>query len=211
MGLEVATTIDQLVATNPSGTDNRSQGDDHIRLIKNTLKNTFTGITGPVTVTDAFLNGLTAPGIFNSPGMIQMWSGTIATIPAGWKLCNGTGTISNGNPVPNLQDRFIIASITEAGGSFNINSTGGAATAVLSGNSGSTALTINQIPSHTHGGVGYNGGYTGPGYPGFDGEGDGLAQVVSSATGGSQGHTHTINATVPTIPPYYALAFIIKN
>lgn len=41
MGLESANFIQQLVATNPTGSDGKSQGDDHIRLIKDVLKQSF--------------------------------------------------------------------------------------------------------------------------------------------------------------------------
>ena len=57
MGLEVATTINQLVPTNPVGaTDPKSQGDDHIRLLKATILATFANITGAVTATHTELN-----------------------------------------------------------------------------------------------------------------------------------------------------------
>lgn len=56
MGLETGTYIDSLVTTNPASTDGLAQADDHIRLIKNTLKNTFPNLTGVVTVTQADLN-----------------------------------------------------------------------------------------------------------------------------------------------------------
>jgi|TARA_Y100000031_G_C8137869_1_gene346151 hypothetical protein len=41
MALESATYISGLVDTNPSGSDSISQGDDHLRLIKDVLKNSF--------------------------------------------------------------------------------------------------------------------------------------------------------------------------
>src|SRR5262245_42273670 len=41
MGLETATFIQGLDVANPGSTDPRKQGDDHLRLIKNVLKNTF--------------------------------------------------------------------------------------------------------------------------------------------------------------------------
>lgn len=41
MGLEVATYIADLVATNPLISDPVGQGDDHLRLLKSTVKNTF--------------------------------------------------------------------------------------------------------------------------------------------------------------------------
>ena len=41
MALESATYIDGLVTSNPTGSDNISDGDEHIRLIKTVLKNTI--------------------------------------------------------------------------------------------------------------------------------------------------------------------------
>lgn len=46
MGLEVATDIDGLVTTNPPSSDDKRQGDDHIRLIKTVLKNNFKNTSG---------------------------------------------------------------------------------------------------------------------------------------------------------------------
>jgi uncharacterized protein YoxC len=56
MALETGTYISDLVATNPTSADAKSQGDDHLRLIKSVIKNTFTAITGAVTVTHTALN-----------------------------------------------------------------------------------------------------------------------------------------------------------
>lgn len=59
MGLEAATYISQLVASNPVGaTDPRSQGDDHLRLIKAVLLATLPALTGAVTATHTELNQL---------------------------------------------------------------------------------------------------------------------------------------------------------
>ena len=43
-------------------------------------------------------------------GMIMMWSGTIATIPTGWVLCNGS------NSTPDLRNRFIIGAHSDTAG-----------------------------------------------------------------------------------------------
>ena len=43
MGLETGTWIEDLVPANPLGTDPKSQGDDHIQLIKSVLQNTLPG------------------------------------------------------------------------------------------------------------------------------------------------------------------------
>ena len=48
--------IDDLVATNPAAGDDVSEGDDHIRGIKNVLKTTFPNIDGAVTPTDTEIN-----------------------------------------------------------------------------------------------------------------------------------------------------------
>ena len=56
MALETATYIDGLNASNPVATDGLSQADDHMRLIKSTIKATFPNLTGAVTPTQAELN-----------------------------------------------------------------------------------------------------------------------------------------------------------
>ena len=56
MTVETATYIADLNATYPAGTDAKSEGDDHLRLIKEVLKASFPNIDGAVTATDATLN-----------------------------------------------------------------------------------------------------------------------------------------------------------
>lgn len=129
-------------------------------------------------------------------GIISMWSGATSEIPTGWALCNGE------NGTPDLRDKFIIG----AGGNYEVGATGGAAFASISGNTGETTLTVDQMPSHNHSNVvttaggSYNvtfnevrGGNGSTGY-----------------TGGGQPHTHSLSGTVGTLPPYYALAYIMK-
>lgn len=48
MGLETGTYVNDLNTANPTSTDPKSQGDDHLRLIKTVLKNTFAGLAGPI-------------------------------------------------------------------------------------------------------------------------------------------------------------------
>ena len=77
--------LDDLVATNPAAGDNVSEGDDHIRGIKNVLKLSFPGIDGAVNATDTELNlidGGTARGtdalasgdgiLINDAGVMKM-------------------------------------------------------------------------------------------------------------------------------------------
>ena len=56
MSLESATYISDLVSTNPAAGDLKSQGDDHLRLIKSTVKATFPNVSGAVTPTHTELN-----------------------------------------------------------------------------------------------------------------------------------------------------------
>lgn len=58
MALETANFINGLVAANPVSTDPAAQGDDHLRLIKSAIKNTFPNITGELTATHTELNKL---------------------------------------------------------------------------------------------------------------------------------------------------------
>lgn len=50
--------IDNLVRTNPALDDPVSQGDDHLRGIKNALLNTFPNITGPVELSQDEINDI---------------------------------------------------------------------------------------------------------------------------------------------------------
>jgi len=125
MPLESATFITNLVASNPASTDTVSQADDHIRLIKQVLKTTFPNLNAPVTATPAQLNSSVPTGF------IGMWSGSIATIPAGWGICDG----SSGRP--DLRDRFIVG----AGSTYSIGNTGGA---------NAVTLIEANLPAHTH-------------------------------------------------------------
>lgn len=151
-------------------------------------------------------------------GMILMWSGTIAGIPSGWALCNGL------NGTPDLRDRFVVG----AGSSYVPGVTGG---------SSSTTLSEANLPSHTHsfsattstaGSHSHSLSIPNVGYD------LGIASVVRSATGSpvlssnqnvsglvsTEGsHTHTVSGTTGStgsgtsftnLPPYYALAFIMK-
>lgn len=127
-----------------------------------------------------------------------------------WCLCDGTTT--NGLPVPDLRGRMIIgASDTYAAGS-----TGGTAehTHPLSGSVGATTLTEAQIASHLHDNWYYEvGGFT-------SGQGgavkrDGMypRDWYTQPAGGSQPHTHPLpgaSGQASTLPPYYALAYIMR-
>ena len=69
-------------------------------------------------------------------GVIVMWSGSIANIPSGWALCDGS------NGTPDLQGRFVVGRDPTIGSPFtSIGNIGG---------SQSASLTQTNIPAHTH-------------------------------------------------------------
>ena len=159
---------------------------------------TINGVTQSV---DGTANAAWTIPTFPTGGII-MWSGSIASIPAGWLLCDGT------NGTPDLRSRFVVG----AGSTYNPGDTGGADT---------VTLTTAQIPSHTHTAT-----VTDPGHvhaifartstlsggsfvgasvsppsvntePAFTG-----ISVSNAATGGGGSHENR--------PPYFALAFLMK-
>jgi len=157
--------------------------------------------------------------------MIMMFSGT--TAPTGWVLCNNSTEAQAAN-APDLRDRFIIG----AGNSYNLNATGGSADATLVSHSHTTNSTIEEGSANTksltgsingisesfqQGGGSASGVFTKVG-------GNNLSQTASqhSDSGNCGGvdfdgsHRHTTDpqgspAANANLPPYYALAFIMKT
>jgi hypothetical protein len=186
MPLETSTYISDLVSTNPLTTDPLNQADDHLRLIKSVLKTTLPNANAAITATPTNLNNGYVP-----VGGIIMWSGSVASIPAHWALCNGaSGT-------PDLRNKFVIG----AGSTYAPGATGGSATTssdgahTHSGNTGSHSLTESEVP-HT-GGSGVSKYFQRVDTPGSV---SGHSHTISS----DGGHTHTHT------PPYYALAYIMR-
>lgn len=64
MSLELADFISQLVQSNPEGSDPKSRGDDHLRLIKHVLQTQFSGFTlgKPITRNEDEINALMFKG-----------------------------------------------------------------------------------------------------------------------------------------------------
>ncbi len=161
MGLEAGTYLDDLNPDWPLSTDLRRQGDDHLRLIKQTLQNSFPNIAGAMTKSHTELNAIPAQIdvvvtqlILHSmkKGMILPWDLTNnPVIPSGWAECNGQ-TVDGYGVVPDLRDRFLIGRSStkdqaSTGGAASVNSgSNGAHTHTING----TALTEAQIPDHGH-------------------------------------------------------------
>jgi hypothetical protein len=87
--------------------------------------------------TTAFVT--TAVGAAFPSGGIIMWSGSIAAIPSGWVLCNGS------NSTPDLRDRFVVG----AGSTYAVDATGGSADATLPTHTHTATSTVTD-PGHNH-------------------------------------------------------------
>ncbi len=96
MALETATYISDLVSTNPVGaTDTKSQGDDHIRLLKSTVKATFPNVSGAVTATHTEMNylvGVTSAIQTQFTAKAPLASPTFTGTPAAPTAAGGTNT-----------------------------------------------------------------------------------------------------------------------
>jgi len=102
MGLESVTHLDDLDATNPLGTDPRSEGDDHIRNIKSMLLTDFPNISGVVSSTHSELNfvDVTAGALTASKAIVVDSSSKIDNLKVDNLDINGnaiTSTDSNGD------------------------------------------------------------------------------------------------------------------
>jgi len=136
-------------------------------------------------ISGANLTGLAA-GV--ASGIIALWSGTIITIPSGWVLCDGT------NATPDLRDRFVIG----AGSTYTPDDVGG------STSTGASTLSIAQLAAHTHSYFNlHTGGSADTSQTGGLG---GQSNRTTGSTGSGSSHAHT-----GTLPPYYALAYIMKT
>ena len=125
-------------------------------------------------------------------GVIVAWFGSVASVPAGWALCNGQ------NGTPDLRGRFILGinPSTDTNVSLSqreLSQTGGAET---------HTLTINEMPAHSHTYTydGWGGGSQWSHGP--DAQGWNRSFPNTSVTGGNQPHNN--------MPPFFVLAYIMK-
>jgi hypothetical protein len=189
-----------------------------------------TGINAAGTAGNALVsNGSVwaSQSVFSS-GMILLWSGSVGSIPSGWVLCDGA------NSTPDLRDKFIVG----AGSTYAVGATGGSPNAIVVTHdhtfSGTTAA--NGAHQHFVSGGTYAGAKLGTLEANPNGTlkvGDSLSgnqnqyqlQATSSAataglTSTASTHDHTYSGTTASagssgtnanLPPYYALAYIMKT
>lgn len=214
------------------------------------VANGGTGLSSPGTAGNVLVSngsGWASSAITSiPPGLISLWYGSIASIPAGWYLCNGS------NGTPDLRDRFIVG----AGSSYAVGGTGGSADAIVVSHSHSasssssfsgsalgththTATSVVTDPGHTHtiNDVAYfnisindrSGGVLPPHWSGISGTtfngissattGITVATTNTAASAGTPSGSVSTSTSISTsgssgtganLPPYYALAYIMK-
>lgn len=138
-------------------------------------------------------------------GGIIIWSGSSATIPTGWVLCDGS------NSTPDLRNRFVVGATS----TYAVGATGGSANAIVVSHTHTATSTVTD-PGHLHSyGIGNASGsanqtdsdpaatlnaYT----YNTNTASTGITVATSISTEGSSG-------TNANLPPYYALCYIMKS
>lgn len=158
-------------------------------------------------------------------GGIVMWSGTIANIPTGWFLCDGS------NSTPDLRDKFIIGATQDDAGVAKTNitgsltQTGGDKNAVLVSHTHTATVTD---PGHGHDFIYANGTQasanqtTTGGFvinqinnavqPANTSNATVNNQIGEALTGVTVANsTEGVSGTNANLPPYYALAYIMRG
>lgn len=163
-------------------------------------------------VNSATATGTVTAGTFSGNGTIPiggiiMWSGTIANIPTGWALCDGT------NSTPDLRNRFIVGAHSGAGSGTSatvgpgfVDTTGALTANYTPGNTGGETahqLTVAELASHTH-------TYNQNNNQNTDHSGTDTTTNNPSFTTGNTGPAGS-DRYHENRPPYYALAFIMRT
>ena len=161
---------------------------------------------------------------------VIMWSGSVSSIPTHWSLCNGQTV--NGHVTPDLRNRFVVGAWSDSADSnwpnLSPNHTGGSANAVVVSHNHSTNSTGSHghgvtDPGHTHT---YHRWHTqevkhgdasnrrAPRVNQTNASTGSKTTGISINSGGSHSHTVSTNGesgTNKNLPPYYALAFIMRT
>lgn len=121
--------------------------------------------------------------------IIKIWSGTIASIPAGFQICDGT------NGTPDLRNSFVIG----AGDTHTPGDTGGGTV------TGGHSLTVAELAAHDHS---YTHVVSQSQNANLNNDVQATAQIagaITGSTGSGTAHTHP-----QVLPPFFALAYIMK-
>lgn len=134
-------------------------------------------------------------------GGIIIWSGSTGSVPSGWFLCDGT------NGTPDLRNSFIVG----AGDTYAVNATGGSADAIVVTHTHAATVTD---PGHAHTVDRKNSTSTED--EAYLTRGGGTIVTDYTTNTATTGISITnanagVSGTNANLPPYYALAYIMKG
>jgi hypothetical protein len=142
-------------------------------------------------------------------GMIMLWSGSSASIPSGWLLCDGSSS------TPDLRNRFVVGATS----TYAVGATGGTADAIVVSHTHTATSTVTDS-GHSHTLTNYGSAQAGSdngGAPVMASTGYGTGRDPNPTNTATTGITvATTNAssgssgTNANLPPYYALCYIMK-
>lgn len=200
-----ANTANKVVARDSGGNFNATMITSGVTLLANP---TAALHAAPKQYVDAVAGASSLP-----TGMINLWYGSVASIPAGWALCNGS------NGTPDLRNRFVVG----AGANYAVGAIGGTANAIVVSHSHSISDPGHAHNLYTNTGSPWNGTPRGVGAnaSATDGDLDGSVRVtgydkssvdinVASASTGVSISSAGSSGTNANLPPYYALCYIMK-
>ena len=139
--------------------------------------------------TTAFVTANSVPS-----GAILLWSGSVASIPTGFVICDGN------NSTPDLRNRFVVG----ADDTYDVDDTGGSADAVVV----SHTHTVTD-PGHNHSVP--NSGSQNNSFDSGTTVGNDTTGTSGTATTGISIASAGESGTNKNLPPYYALAYIMKT
>jgi len=166
-----------------------------LQTASSVLVNTYDNISGIITSIPT-----AAPTL--PTGVILIWSGSTGSIPSGYVICDGS------NGTPDLRNSFVLG----AGNSYTVGQTGGSADAIVVSHTHTATSTVTD-PGHFH-------NLTGSlQVLGTAGSVNTFVQIASTntstaTTGITVATSNTTTGTSGTnanLPPYYALAYIMKS
>jgi hypothetical protein len=166
------------------------------------------GASGQVLLSAGGSNTPTWGSGFPSGGII-IWSGSSASIPSGWLLCDGSSS------TPDLRNRFVVGATS----TYAVGATGGSADAIVVSHTHTATSTVTDS-GHSHALTNYGSAQAGDdngGAPVMASTGYGTGRNPNPTNTATTGITvATTNAssgssgTNANLPPYYALCYIMK-
>ncbi len=234
MSLEIATYINTLNASNPPSGDPTGQAADHLRLIKSVLKATFPDVSSVVTGTGGFVptggiiayQGSVAPtgyalcdggtysrsdgvGSIVAPDLRDRFvvgSGLAYTLGSSGGAASVTPTITvNGYSLTTADLPIHSHTINDPAHTHAISDPSHTHPYVTTVNGVGQNAGFNSVNSATLGGFNTSASFTGISIVAN------VTGITINNTGSGTAHSHTASSSsVPTLPPYYALAFVMK-